>query len=247
MDEPVRDDGAGHIGDQLTAPLHRDMLEDDQVDRQGAQPRTNGQGGIRHAGRAGRDMRPPARALPLVQVVLHPLRRRGRDLLLLERPGDPQVSGICQVTAARAAARRIVVLDPVRDLPRHGCPGLPGCLPRFFLSARPAAPATSRAVSALAGHRPRAASRSSRCSGTPPAPQPPAGPAGQRPSPPAPRSVPPAPRAAAPAPRAARPAPGSAHHADRQAAHPAADRSRHVIIPETGPGNHGSTAPDAET
>ena len=38
MDEPVRHGGAGHVGDQLPAPLHRDMLEDDQVNGQGPQP-----------------------------------------------------------------------------------------------------------------------------------------------------------------------------------------------------------------
>ena len=64
-------------------------------------------------------MRLAAGAPRLVQVVLHPLRRRGRDLLLLKRPGNPQVSRVRQVTAAGAAPSGIVVLGPVRDLPRH--------------------------------------------------------------------------------------------------------------------------------
>ena len=64
------------------------MLEDEQVNRQGAQPRPDGQGRIRDARRPGRDMGPAAGALRLVQVVLHPLRRRRRqhrDLLRLRR------------------------------------------------------------------------------------------------------------------------------------------------------------------
>ena len=87
------------------------------------------------AGR-GRDMRPAAGAPRLVQVVLHPLRRRGRDLLLLIRPGNPQVSGIRQVTAARARA--------LGDSgPRSG-PGPPTS------STRPGCPAASPASSSSA-------------------------------------------------------------------------------------------------
>ena len=96
------------------------MLENHQVHRQGPQPRPDGQRGIRHARRVLRDVRLPAGAFRAVQVVLHPLRRRGRDLLLLKRPGNPQVSGVCQVQAAGAGALGMVVLGPVRDLPRHG-------------------------------------------------------------------------------------------------------------------------------
>ncbi len=119
MDEPLRDGGAGHVGQQLPAPLYRHMLENHQVNRQRPQPGPNRQRGIRHARRPQRDMRPPAGAPRPVQVMLNPLRRRGRDLLLLIRPGIPQVSGICQVTAARAGTLREVILGPVRDLPRH--------------------------------------------------------------------------------------------------------------------------------
>jgi hypothetical protein len=118
---------------------NRDMLEDDQVNGQGPQSGPDGQGGIRDTRRPGRDMHPAAGAPGLVQVVLHPLRRRRRDLLLLIRPGDPQVSGIRQVADAGSAALGMVILGPVRDLPRHGRPGLPGCFPRFFFSARSAA------------------------------------------------------------------------------------------------------------
>ena len=133
MDEPVGHRSAGDVGDQLPAPLHRDMLEDDQVNRQGPQPRPDRQRRIRHARRAGRGMHPAAGAPGLVQVVLHPLRRRGRDLLLLIRPGNPQVSGIGQVTAARARALGMVILGPVRDLPRHGRPRAARLLPALLL------------------------------------------------------------------------------------------------------------------
>jgi hypothetical protein len=119
MDEPLRHDGAGHVGDQLPAPLHRDMLEDHQVNRQRAQPRPDGQSRVRHACRARRDMYPAAGAPRLMQVVPHPLRRRGRDLLLLKRPRDAQVLRGRQVTAARAGTLREMVLGPVRNLPPH--------------------------------------------------------------------------------------------------------------------------------
>jgi hypothetical protein len=157
-----------------------------------------------------------------------------------ERPGDPQVSGIRQVTAAGQLPSGWWSSIRSRICHDMDAPGLPGCLPASSSPRVPTYAAASSAASAPAGHPATAASMSSRCSATPPAPQLPAGPAGPRPSPPAPRSAPPAPRAASPV-------PGSAHHADPQAAHPATDQSRHAIIPETTPGNHGSTAPDAET
>ena len=78
-------------------------------------------------------MHPAAGAPGLVQVALHPLRRRDRDLLLLIRPGNPQVSGIGQVTAAGAGTLGMVILGPVRDLPRHGCPRAARLLPALLL------------------------------------------------------------------------------------------------------------------
>jgi len=90
MDEPGRHCGACDIGDQVPAPLHRDMLEDDQVYSQRTQPRPDGQRHVRHARRVRRDMLPAAGAPCLVQVVLHPLRRRGRDLLLLIDRATPR-------------------------------------------------------------------------------------------------------------------------------------------------------------
>ena len=133
MDEPIGHRSAGDVGDQLPAPLHGNMLEDDQVNGQGTQPRPDRQRRIRHARRAGRGMHPAAGAPGLVQVVLHPLRRRSRDLLLLIRPGNPQVIGIGQVTAARARAPGMVILGPVRNLPRHGRPRAARLLPALLL------------------------------------------------------------------------------------------------------------------
>ena len=133
MDEPVGHHSAGDIGDQLPAPLHRDMLEDDQVNGQGPQPGPDRQRGIRDARRPGRGMHPAAGAPGLVQVVLYPLRRRRRDLLLLIRPGNPQVSGIGQVTAAGAGSLGMVILGPVRDRPRHGGPRAARLLPALLL------------------------------------------------------------------------------------------------------------------
>src|SRR5256885_12715751 len=64
--------------------------------------------------------RPPRSTLFPYTTLFRSLRGRGRDLLLLERPDDPQVSGIRYATAARAGTLREVVHGPVRDLPRHG-------------------------------------------------------------------------------------------------------------------------------
>jgi hypothetical protein len=84
MDEPLRYGGTGHVSDQLPAPLHRHMLEDQQADGQGPQLRPDRLGRVRHGRRARRDMGPAAGAPRLGQLVLHPFRRGGRDLLLLE-------------------------------------------------------------------------------------------------------------------------------------------------------------------
>ena len=68
MDEPVGYDSAGDIGGRLPAPLHRDVLEDDQVNGQGPQSGPDGQDGIRDARRPCRDMHPAAGAPGLVRV-----------------------------------------------------------------------------------------------------------------------------------------------------------------------------------
>jgi len=72
-----------------------------------------------------------------VQVVLHPLRRRGRDLLLLIRPGNTQVSRIRQALPAGTLTCGIVVLGPVRGLPAHRGARAARLLPRLPLSLRP--------------------------------------------------------------------------------------------------------------
>ena len=64
MDEPGRDRGAGHVGDQLPAPLDRHVLEDHQVDGQGAQVRADGDRRVRHPRRAGRQVLAAAAAQP---------------------------------------------------------------------------------------------------------------------------------------------------------------------------------------
>ena len=127
VDEPVRDSGAGHVGDQLPAPLHRDVLEDHQVDRQGPQPRPDRQGGVRHARRArprhapGRRRTGPragrAAPAPPARPGSPPAGRTGQP------PGQRRPPG--HAPHAQAPSRE-VVLGPVRDLPasstRPGCP-----------------------------------------------------------------------------------------------------------------------------
>jgi hypothetical protein len=108
------------------------MLENDQVHAQRPQPRAHRQGRCRDARRPGGGMLFPAGAPDPVQVVLDPLRRRRRDLLLLERPGHAHVSRVFQGSAARAGAFRVMVLGPVRDFPAHrrtGTTWLPAPLP----------------------------------------------------------------------------------------------------------------------
>ena len=97
VDEPVGDLGPGHVGDQLPAPLDRDVLVHQQVDGQGAQPRADGQRRVRDAGRARRDMLAAARAPGGVHVVLDPPGPRLGDVQLLRRRRDPQVAGLAQV------------------------------------------------------------------------------------------------------------------------------------------------------
>ena len=201
VDEPVRDRCAGHVGDQQPAPLHRHVLENHQVNRQRPQPRPDdsaesGTPAGRGAACSSRRRTRPCRSCCTRSA------GRGRDLLLLKRPGNTQVSGIRQVPRRTSRPLGVVVLGPVRDLPAHRRARAARLLPP--LSSSPPAPrpaAASSAASAPAGHPTTAASRSSRCSATPPAPPPTTAPAGQRPSPPAPRSAPPARRfpAASPA------------------------------------------------
>src|SRR5256885_5625723 len=63
--------------------------------------------------------RPPRSTLFPYTTLFRSLRGRGRDLLLLERPDDPQVSGIRYATAARAGTLREVVHGPVRRSEEH--------------------------------------------------------------------------------------------------------------------------------
>jgi len=138
VDEPGRHDAARQVREQELRPLDRDMLEDRQVDRHRRQPRPDRQRRVRHPGRAGRDVHLPAPAPGPVQVMLVPPGRlRLRDVLLLIRPGDAQVSGIRQVSAALAVPLREVADDLVRLAPAHRRSGRPGLLPRLPLPLRP--------------------------------------------------------------------------------------------------------------
>src|SRR5450755_4451642 len=74
----------------------------------------------------------------LVQVVLVPPGRlRFGNVFLLAGPGDAQVSGIRQVSAAPAVPLREVADDLVRPLPAHRRARRPGLLPRLPLPLRP--------------------------------------------------------------------------------------------------------------
>ena len=91
MDEPGRDRRAGHVADQVPAPLDRHVLEDDQVNGQGAQVRAHRDRRVRHARRAGRQVLPAAPAQSQVQVMLNALRGPLWRLQLLVSPDCPQV------------------------------------------------------------------------------------------------------------------------------------------------------------
>ncbi len=104
----------------------------------------------RRPGRCSGD--PPAGAPRLVQVVLVPPGRlRLGNVLLLAGPGDAQVSGIRQVSAAPAVPLREVADDLVRPLPAHRRARRPGLLPRLPLPLRPL-----RGAPLLPGWRPAA-------------------------------------------------------------------------------------------
>jgi hypothetical protein len=133
MREPFADERAGHVGDQQRAPLHRHVLENDQVDGQGAQPRPGRQGGARHARRTRGCVLAAAGAAEAVQVVLHSVRHRGGHFLLLKGPGNPPGQ---RRPPGRARTRR----HPRGSDPRSG-PGPPRS------STRPDCPAASPASS----------------------------------------------------------------------------------------------------
>jgi hypothetical protein len=155
-----------------------------------------------------------------------PLRRRRRDLLPLMRPRNPEVSGVRQISAARALALRAMVRSgpgPPNASPRPGCPA---ASLGSASSPRVPRPAAADAVSSAPAGRPStAASTNSRCPATTPAL--PASPltqvSDQRLQS---RSAPPVPR--------------SAHHAHpRMAPLAAAHRSQPTMIPE----NHAQPPP----
>ena len=181
MDEPGRDPRAGHVGDQLRAPLHRHVLENDQVNGQGAQVRADATPPSPALPPGGRHMLPAAAAPSLVQVMLDPARRHQRHLQLLERPGHAQVPARCQARAAPARPGWAVPVHSHRARAQLiAVPGAPGCFP--CLRPPPVrAAAASRRHASPAGHPTKAASTSSRCYG--PAHAPSARPA--RPAPPA--------------------------------------------------------------
>jgi len=119
----------------------------------------------------GRDVLPTAAAPGPVQVVLHPLRRRDRDLLLLIRPATPRSAawpGPGRTRTRRADNGPRSGPGPPTSSQRPGCPAAsPG------VSSPPPAPrhaAASWAASAPAGHPSSAALTSSRYPVTPPAP-----------------------------------------------------------------------------
>jgi hypothetical protein len=98
--EPGRGLGTGQVGDQLGAPLDRDMLEDQQVDHQRPQVRAVADGRISDISGTGRDVRASAAAPATVQVVLDHLRRHLRHLMHLMRTGHPLIGRVSQVGAA---------------------------------------------------------------------------------------------------------------------------------------------------
>ena len=81
--EPGRGLGTGQVGDQLGAPLDRDMLVDQQVDHQCPQVRAVADGRVSDISGTSRDVRASATAPATVQVVLDHLRRHLRHLMHL--------------------------------------------------------------------------------------------------------------------------------------------------------------------
>ena len=150
---------------------------------------------IRHARRARREVRLPAGAFRAVQVVLYPLRRRGRDPSRSSHRETPRSAASARSAPTPACALGIMVLGPVRDLPRHRRARTARLFPPLLFLLRPLSGAPllpgrppPRQVIQLGGIA------SLRCSATPDR----SAAASrsredQRPLPPAPRSCPPAP------------------------------------------------------
>ena len=239
VDEPGGHVRAGHVGEQLPAPLHRHVLEDQQVDGQRPQPRADRDRGVRDAGRAGRHVGLPARAPALVQVMLDRSDAcgSGTSFCWYDRatprsaaPPGPRRTRRCPRGSSRGSIRDRSRSSPP-PAPRLLAP--PALLRRVPLRRPPLLPGRLAARRVIHAGRHRGVPAVPRHGPLQPRP---AAPAGQRPPPPAPRSAPPASRSAAPA-------PGSAHHADPPAAH----RSQPRIIPETTLSHHGNTTPAAKT
>ena len=168
MDEPGRDLRPGDVGDQPAAPLDGHVLENDQVDGQGAQVRADGHRRVRHPRRALRHVLAAAAARTQVQVMLDPPRGRAGDLQLLERAGHSQVLHSGQVRAALACPLRVMITGLIGFGPAHrrsrragllaavafrrafGCPPL---LTRRRLAARGIIPrGWHRGIPAVTGH-----------------------------------------------------------------------------------------------
>ena len=128
VDEPGGYLRPGHVGQQLQAPLHRQVLEDQQVDGQRTQPRPDRYRGVRDAGRAGRHVGLPALAPGLVQVMLHGDGFRLGDLFLLAGPGDAKIGGAVEVRPALAGALGEPVAGHIRLGPGHRRPRRPRLL-----------------------------------------------------------------------------------------------------------------------
>ena len=93
---------------------------------------------VRHPAGPRRDVHPAAPAAGLVQVVLvTPGRLRLGDVLLLIGPGNAQVSGVRQVSAALAVSPREVIDRLVSPAPAHRGARRPWLLARLPLPLRP--------------------------------------------------------------------------------------------------------------
>src|SRR5271166_4129114 len=139
------------------ARLHRQVLEDQQVDGQRTQPRPDRYRGVRDAGRAGRHVGLPALAPGLVQVMLHGDGFRLGDLFLLAGPGDAKIGGAVEVRPALAGALGEPVAGHIRLGPGHRRPRRPRLLAPLALLRRvplrrapllPGRPAAGRVIAA---------------------------------------------------------------------------------------------------
>ena len=172
IDEPLRHRSPGpRRAIELQAPLHRDKVINHQVPppAPGACDRSDSEDSGAPARRGTKDVRLPAGTVSrTVQVVPAPAQPAATGISSCWNNRQLPVDGIRPIRAERARPLGIIVLDPVRELPRHGPPRAAPLLFRLLLLR----PAPRPAPSSSSSYRPRQVMPARRHQGIPMLPRP---------------------------------------------------------------------------